>query len=95
MFSIFDAVCDEKVSDVDMFGTLITRTFPVVLQEYGRLVFLVHDSTIYTVVLCIQKLVGPAKLRHDIIRSNKFSFSRAPIVELLLGGGLYDRTLSN
>ena len=77
-----------------MFGTLRTRMFPVVLQEYGRLVVLVHDGTIYTIVWCIPKVVGPAELRHEIIRSNKFSFSRAPGIELMLGGGGYDRTLS-
>ena len=49
-----------KVPDVDMFGTLRTRTFPVVLQYYGRLVVLLPDSTIYNVVLCIQKIVVPA-----------------------------------
>ena len=84
----------KKLSDVDMFGTLRTRTFLVVLQEYVRLVVLVHNITMYTIVLCIQKVVGPAELRHEIIRSNKFSFSRAMGIELLLGGGGYDRTLS-
>ena len=83
---LFDTVCDEKVPDVDIFGTLRTRRFTVVLQEYGRLVVLVHDSTIYTVVVCIQKVLGPAELRHEIIRSNKFSFSRAPGIDILLGG---------
>ena len=80
--------------DVDVFGTLRTGTFPVVFQEYVRLVVLVHNITVYAIVLCIQKVVGPAELRHEIIHSNKFSFSRAPGIELLLGGGGYDRTLS-
>ena len=93
-FSIFDAVCDKKIPYVDMFGMLRTRSFPVVLKEYGRLVILVHDRTIYTLFLCIKKVVGPAEMRHEIIRSNNFSFSRAPDIELLLGGGGYDRTLS-
>ena len=92
---MFDVVCNEKVPNVDVFGTLRTGMFPVVLQEYGRLVVLVHDSTIYTTVLCIQKVVGPSELRHEIICSNKFSFSRSLSVDLLLGGGGYDRTLSN
>ena len=91
---MFDAVNNEKIPDVDVFGLRRTGTFAVVLQEYGGLVVLVHDSTVYAIVLCIQKVVGPAELRHEIIRSNKFSFSRAPSVELLLGGGGYDRTLS-
>ena len=91
---MFDAVCNEKVPDVDVFGTLRTGTFPVVLPEYGRLIVFVHDSTVYAIVLCIQKVVDPEDLSHDIIRSNKFSFSRAPSVDLLLGGGGYDRALS-
>ena len=85
-FSIFDAVCYEKVPDVDMSGTLRAKMFPVVLQEYGRLVVLVHDSDIYTIVLCIQKVVGPEELRHEIIRSNKLSSSRYPGIKILLGG---------
>ena len=68
--------------------------FPFFLQEYGILVVLVHDSAVNAIVLCIQKVVGPADLRHEIIRSNKFIFSRAPSVELLIGGGGHDRTLS-
>ena len=91
---MFDAVCNIKVPDVDVFGTLRTGTFPVILQEYDRLVVLVYDSTVYSIVLCIQKLVGPAELRHEIIRSTTFSFSRAPGIELLLGGGGDDITLS-
>ena len=91
---MFDTVCNEKVPDIDVFGTLITITFPVVLQEYGRLVVLVHDSTVYAIVLCIHKVVGPAEPRHEIIRRNKFSLSRDPSVELLFGEGGYDRTLS-
>ena len=91
---MFDAVCDEKVTDVYVFGTLRTGTFPVVLQEYGRLVVLVHDITVYAIVLCIKKVVGPEELKHEIICSNKFSLSRAPGVELLIGGRGDDRTLS-
>ena len=81
--SMFDAVCNEKVPDVNVFGTLRTGTLYVVLQEYGRLVVFVHDRTVYSIVLFIQKVVVPAELGHDIICSNNFSFSRAPSVELL------------
>ena len=77
-----------------MFGTLGTRAFTFVFQEYGRLVVLVHDSDVNAIVLCIQKVVGPADLEHEIICINKFSFSRAPSVELRIGGGGDDRTLS-
>ena len=83
---MFDVVCNEKVLGVDVFGTLRTGTFPVVLQDCGRLVVLVHDSTVDAIVFCIEKVVCPADLRHEIVCSNKFSFSRAPSVELLLGG---------
>ena len=91
---MFDAVCNEKIPDIDVFFTLGTGAFPVFLQEYGILVVLVHDSAVNAIVLCIQKLVGTAELGHEIICSNKFSFSRAPSVELLLGGGVDDITLS-
>ena len=50
---MFDVVCNEKIPDVDVFGTLRTGAFPVVLQEYGRLVFLVHESAVDAIVLCI------------------------------------------
>ena len=85
--SVFDAVCNEKVPNVDVFGTLRTGMFPVVLQEYDRLVVLVHDSDVDDIVLCINKFVGPEELGHEVICCNNFSFSRAPSVELLLGGG--------
>ena len=92
--STFDAVLDEVVSDVDVFGALATRPFSVGFEKNRTFVVLIDDSPFRFVALCFQKVVSPQYLWHHVVDGDDFGFGGASRVQFLFDRGRHDVTFT-
>ena len=86
-FVVLDPVSYKIISYVYVSGSLGARLLSVAPKKDGRLIILEHYRRVNVISLTIEKVVGPADMRHEIIRGYNVSLVRTSGVELLLGGG--------
>ena len=92
--AILDPISNKIVPDVNVSGSLGARLFPIVLEEDGRLIILVHNRRVNLITLTVEEVICPTDMGHQIIRGYEFSLCGAAGIELLLGGGGYNGSFS-
>jgi hypothetical protein len=84
---LLDPVCYKEITDVDVFGALAARGFPILLQQHSAAVVLIDNILADFSSLGLDKVSSPADGWHAVIYTNELCFRGASSVDLVFGGG--------